>query len=755
MNRKAEAFLWTLAVLSMTVVSRASDLSKNQKLGTAGNATLTAEVMSDGRYRLVSKGSDTSSSWSSMPVRVEFEDAKTGVRVLQQGYDRVIKIDQSSFEGTGSIADGTVRFEFSDHWTILDSHLDLKRAVRVHGNRNSGYMTALTFQVEKPWKRKDVKVFIPGMVYGGLDHIPDHSLGGSDVYTHMHGIVRIREDRMPAPLLGVQFDDGSGLTILDARPQGDSTLADSQDSAEWNDVSMMSDSRFKFGALGEDESCGWRPMLPQKELEAIKERQASCSPTIGFWYPGTEGESTYGGNARGVWRYRFHPIKDGATQDYEVKLGDYRNESFPKFMTETWRDAWATLHPPIVPINIEEARNALVSMLSANILRGEYGTGFPFFIDSVRGTLLPESRNVRMGFLGRNLQLADMFLYEASRRSDATAKQLRTDATEILDSFARLSMSPPRGDGFWVDNGLPLNEDIFLRSPSEDLSFMLSAWEREHKAGREHPLWLERPKEFGDWLLTQQQQDGGFPRSWRAGTNVVTNPSTLGSYNAIPILVKLASVTQNREYLNAAIRAGNLCWTQGQSQGVFVGGTEDNPNVIDKEAATLSLNAYVLLYEATHDAKWLVRARAAADNAESWIYLWNVAMPQDVPDSQLPWKKGVPTVGLQLIASGHSGADEYMSGDVANYAKLFKYTGDQHYYDVAKVLLKDTKSMMGMPGRTYDLAGVGWQQEAYTLAIPRTFIQHRVWLPWISAAQLSGIVQLEEFDPSLYKSMIQ
>ena len=40
------------------------------------------------------------------------------------------------------------------------------------------------------------------------------------------------------------------------------------------------------------------------------------------------------------------------------------------------------------------------------------------------------------------------------------------------------------------------------------------------------------------------------------------------------------------------------------------------------------------------------------------------------------------------------------------YAKL--YTGDEHYMDVARILLHGTKAMLALPVRTYDLAGQGW-----------------------------------------------
>lgn len=186
---------------------------------------------------------------------------------------------------------------------------------------------------------------------------------------------------------------------------------------------------------------------------------------------------------------------------------------------------------------------------------------------------------------------------------------------------------------------------------------------------------------------------------------------------------------------------------------MFVGGTIDNPNVIDKEAGTLSIEAYLALYTYTKDKKWITRAKAAADFAETWMYIWNVPMPEDETNSELHWKKGVSTVGLQLISTGHSLADAYMCFDVDEYAELSVLAKDKHYEDVAKILLHNTKGMLVLTGRTYDLLGPGWQQEHWSLAPMRGFGLHRIWLPWVSTSHLNGIFGLEEYNVKMFKRL--
>ena len=132
-------------------------------------------------------------------------------------------------------------------------------------------------------------------------------------------------------------------------------------------------------------------------------------------------------------------------------------------------------------------------------------------------------------------------------------------------------------------------------------------------------------------------------------------------------------------------------------------------------------------------------------------------MPIDADDTQLHWKKGVSTIGVQGITAQVAGSvDEYLDWAVPSYAKLYKYTGDQHYLDVARILLHNTKSMVALPGRQYDMKGIGWQQEGWRMGpggSGRGIGGHRFWLPWVSANHLYGITGLEEFDPELYKSL--
>jgi len=638
----------------------------------------------------------------------------------------------------------SARAEFQDIWEHHESSLQLHRTVVVHGQAEGGFLSSIQLEVEKNQPRSAVQYFIPGVVYGKPNHLTSSAIGGSDSYgPNGAGTLQIREDRTPAPLAGVYFADGSSITVLHTDPIGTTTIDDAQDTTG----RTLIDRNFSFGSVGM--------------------HQNDKTFRIGFWYPGSEGEVTYAGNTYPGgqlhhWRRRYHPIEDGIKQSYTLVFRTDSAPTFPDFYRKAWRSAWAALKPPITPQNIPLVRSSLISMLGDRVLTINGRSGIPVYEDAVTGAIPKDGARALLGFVGKNIEAANFLLEDSDLDLGEAGRLHRQQGTAIIDSFVKiLPMSPPIGEGFSLVTGVPIFNQpheaeqarVYLRSLTDDLKSLNKLLLRERKNGREHKEWLAWSRSFADWLLTQQTADGGFPRSWHPGTGVGFDTSEQASYNAVPFLSLMTKLTGDARYRAAAERAAEFTWLAGEREGTFVGGTIDNPDIIDKEAGTLSVEAYLTLYEQTKSRKWLDRAQHAANFAETWIYLWNVPMPLGESDAILPWKNGVPTVGAQLIATGHSLTDEYMSFDTDEFAKLSSWTGDTHDLDVARLLLHDTKNMLAVPGRLYDLKGPGWQQEHWTFSPVRGFGLHRGWLPWVATSQLNGIYGLMEFDQSTFERL--
>ena len=659
----------------------------------------------------------------------------------------------------------TALLTVEDRWTMQGDELRLQRAVTVADSSRGGFGTGITLDLSKPnLTRADYGLFLPGMVYGDPSHLSPAAIGAPANYQQPDtNRVWVREDRLPAPLAGVRWPNGQSISVLNPTPNGSTTGADSDDfrkeprrNSQQATPQTLVDAGFRFGSLMATQVGG-----------------AAGRVQLGYLYPGSEGSVTYRGNTYpdvgvAASRYRFHPFSRGFRQQYAVAFRLNQTPDFPTFMRLSWRWAWQSLHPAVNHHDIVQARRSLLATLSSQVETTSGLTGITNWRPAVESAEQKDPKTV-MGFTGKALETAEYLLWAAYHDSDPDqAIRYRQQAEGLFASFGKtVSLAPPNGEGFNMETGqlataLP-DKRVYLRSFADDLKATLRAVRREQKRGSLTPGnpatgWLAWARTFGDWLLTQQRPDGGLPRAWQVGTGQVADTSATSSYKAVPFLLLLTELTTDDRYQQAAIRAGEFAWQRsGQQRGQFTGGTIDNPDVLDKEAGTLSLEAYLALYEQTKDPVWLDRARAAADFSETWIYVWNVPMPRvdAATDAALHWKRGVPTVGLQLIATGHSLADAYMGFDVDEYARLYRYTNDRHYLDVAKILLHNTLAMTALPGRTYDLRGPGWQQEHWSLAPLRGHGFHRGWLPWVTTSHLNGMIELEEFDRKLFHELIK
>ncbi len=671
------------------------------------------------------------------PARLEVFRSENDIHQLAAGYRTVQKAAGGiDARAEVSVGDGVV-FRVNDRWSLSDGVLALQRKVDVSGNAPGGFNSSAVFTVDPSVGWPDVSYLAPGALYGDPTYNGERSPGGTLNYAARRLV--IREDLLPAPLFALSFGNGASIAVLNPSPRGDTTVEDAPTSA------VVTDARFQFGALG----------VLQAEGGAVE---------FGYWLPGTT--ITYGAG-RGApatprWMRRYHPISQGVAHSYQVSFRFGQNESFRDVTRNTWRWAWDTLKPAVNYIDVEQMRRVLTDHLVAQAATVEGRTAIPFVLSTVTDQLQWNWSMVAMGFVGKNIECADQLLREGDRDKTARGQKMRETGLAIISSLIRaLPTVPLEGTGYDLKTGKPWEPEHdwlapWLRNATEDMRVLMRAYRRERAQGRLHPDWYNWVKQYCDWLLLQQREDGSFPRRWKRGSNEVAEPSGTTSYNPVPLLVMMTEETGDPKYQASAIRAAEYVWENWGTRGVFIGGAIDNPNITDKEAGMLSMEAYLSLYEATKEPRWLERAKAAADFAESWMWIWNLPMPADADDAKLHYKKGVPTVGFQgITAAAVGGVDQYLDWSVPSYAKLYNLTKDEHYLDVARILLHNTKAMVALPGRQYDLKGIGWQQEGWRVGpgSSRGVGGHRFWLPWVSANHLYGITGLEEYDAALFRKL--
>jgi hypothetical protein len=701
------------------------------------------------------------------PARLDlFTDGKP--HDLVAGYDAV-RPSQGGMTAMADISFGPhVVFHIKDEWRLKASTLSVHRHVTVSGHAEGGFGSEMLFSTAPDVRWSDIKFLAPSKLYN--DPTFDGATAPGSPLHYEARRFSIREMALTAPLFALNIPGGYSVTVLDPAPRGETTAEESKAPTD----TVMMDARFNFGALGahqDNDGVVFGYWLPGTVSDFLRlgsdtpSQPPGTSPGAAPAVLTAQGDLAAASrpNVKPAWRRRYNPIQDGMAQDYDIAFRFGRNETFTQTIRNSWRWAWDTLKPAVNYVDVDYVRRMSIDVLSSQVLTVEGRKGIPYLLDAHTGQFRNRSdaKRAAMGFCARNIEIADEFLKEADRDpGSARSQKLRQQGLNIIATFVRLlPMSPPSGDGFDIFTGqiIPASWSIGqqpLLTISTDMRSLVLAYDREKKKGIDHPEWLAWAKTYADWLLTQQHVDGSFPRAWKPGTNTVFNNSPSATYAPVVLFVPLARVTGEHKYLDAALKAGEFLWRKYGAAGNYQGGAVDASSaqlLTDKEGGMASLDAFLALYEATHQRQWLAHALSAADYTESWIWVWNVPLPGHEPDTHLRWRNG-PMVGLQEITANGpglgAGGDEYLDWAVSLFARAYKYSGDTHYRDVAQILLHNTKAKMATGRDTFDFVGAGWEQESWS-ADPGK------WLPWISANHLNGIMTLEEFDPALYKELAE
>jgi hypothetical protein len=726
-------------LLSLNLFAQQGNSIKLGKLKTGATVSFIKSPAGDWGIEISGSTAPKILQWK--PARIDVYVSEENMPVLSAGYKTIKKSDSGLLAFAEIVYGNDVKFNLYDQWILKENVVSIQRKVEVTGKAPGGFNSSISLTIDPSLQWSDMTCLAPGSLYGDPTYNGDRSIGGKMNYDTKRFIMR--EDILPAPMVALLFNNKSSVTILDPAPKGGSTVEETKLLKN-----VMTDERFQFGSFS----------VWQTDKNPIE---------FGFTFPGTMSTFPFGPGASAKPRLirRYHPMSQGVAHNYNINFRFGANETFRDLTRNSWRWAWSLLKPAVTPIDVELVRRVLTDHLAAQAVTIDGRTGIPFAVATYDTNKIQwNSTMTAMGFVSKNIECADQLLRESDRDSSDRGKKMRQIGLGIISGMINaLSSIPLKAIGYDLATGKPWTGEMqewlapFLRNATEDMRVLMRAYQRERAHGIQHPEWFNWVKSYVDWLILQQREDGSFPRRWKPGSSEVAETTGTTSYCPVPLLVIFYKETKDVKYKNAAVRAAEYVWENFGTRGLYVGGASDNPNITDKEAGMLSVEAFLSLYELSKESKWLERAKSAADYTETWMWIWNLPMPVDATDKQLHWKKGVSTIGLQgITARGPGGADEYLDWSASSYARLYKYTNDKHYLDVARILLHNTKSMVALPGRQYDMKGIGWQQEHWSLGPSmrgRGVGGHRFWLPWVSANHLYSISGLEEVDPVLFKQL--
>jgi len=250
-----------------------------------------------------------------------------------------------------------------------------------------------------------------------------------------------------------------------------------------------------------------------------------------------------------------------------------------------------------------------------------------------------------MGFIGQQIPAAYLLIQNGFKTGFSNLVYL---GESIIDFWANNSPMPSGLPRVWFDpTPAPphwRDYDSYIRITSDGMQGVLWGWYAMHNHSLHKPNWLRFAVNCGQWLITHQNSDGSWYRQYDKDSNPVTPLSKLCTTHPIPFLVDLYQVTGNASYLIGITKAGQFAYTHIHTTFAYVAGTPDHPNVMDKEAGQMALNAFLALYDLLQDSKWLDAAVQAASFLETWTYSWNIPVPPGDPDADFPPNRKSPTI---------------------------------------------------------------------------------------------------------------
>ena len=655
------------------------------------------------------------------PLQLELTGADEKSVWLQAAYSQIQRRGADVVaSGLISSAAGT-RFVFTDVYRAQGGGFSVARDVKIENPQPADHAFDTRYELlsSAPLAMENCDYFVPGVWYRHNETVPAKAiaskLGDRDYF--------VREDRLPLPLAMLR-ERASGATLMLLHLGGNPVSFVGE-----NGLARLADARMQFGSVG------------------VMRRGPDQNSVLGaaFWFPGTEGErTTIGGSSTEGGRYarRSHPVEVGVAHRYQLLLRGSRTPDYAAAVQSSWRAAWNATAPPLIYADLNKVYRDGFALLDA-VCRPYNGTvGLPFLLSMPAATVpSPGALSGQMGFVGQQIPASALLLRYGLEKGDAAAV---ARAETLIDWWADNSATDAGVLRTWYDiqgdgsrTWRPYK--MYLRVACDGMSGTLQAWDIAKRNGRDHPNWLRFARDFGDWLVTNQNADGSYFREYDFDGKPLQR-TTDTSDHPIRFLVELFRATGDSRYRDAALKAGEFCLRSVDANYAYVGGTPDNPNVTDKEGGVMALDAFLALYDAGGERKWLDAALRAATFCETWTFGWNIPMAPGDPKNTFPANR--TTLGLSLIATGHSGADNFMAREVFDFYRLSLFTGDAHYRQFARFLLFDTKQLLDWDG-TLGYKYPALQLEAMSLALGRG---HSVgtWLPWLTVASIEPLTRLRD-----------
>jgi hypothetical protein len=503
-------------------------------------------------------------------------------------------------------------------------------------------------------------------------------------------------------------------------------------------------------------------------------------------WPYYEGDHSVALDAKRTPVSAYYPLEDNSFDielSYDLRFGE--GDSFADAVYDAFKQ-YAELHPP-KPVELPFTLEDSIEYRSVS-LRNSYRelkngvAGFFFHFDprhgygsqpSGFGTMfnnIPHESYTRIleyGFTGRQINTA----YSLAKKDGGVwiekgrrVTQFFVDRMAVRSGFLYSLYDIEKDKPFasfgeesapklhYISHGsTPGN---YLRTMVEPAFDLLLNYQLYTSLGSKQLTWWNTTRSFADFLLKHQNDDGSWYRAYEPDGTPLKNAEGFGndefsskSASSIPILYLISmgqqEGTQGQKYLNAACKAGNFVLETYVSKDHYLGGTLDNPNVIDKEAAQYAMASLYGLYKLTGDNRYLHGSVRAGKIFVTWNYIWNA-----------PCLPGTDLYNARFQTVGNGGINSIWGGGVVDIYSLFHIEeldqvgaeiGEMFFRSIAEWIATGTQQVLSHPGDMMGFTDLGMQPEGFGICnqgIDEGMIaKGDIWgsLGWIYSAGIYGL----------------
>lgn len=514
-------------------------------------------------------------------------------------------------------------------------------------------------------------------------------------------------------------------------------------------------------------------------------------PYFSVRFPYEEKEKSAALDAEQTPAEAYYPLDEerfSYTFEYEIAVGSYGTftdalyEEYKALAAEKERRGERVVSLPFTRRDEIDIRKKSVAGTYREF--GGSGAGYFFHFDPQKGygsapsgfgssfNTIPHETYTHIleyGFTGRQIDIALTMAKQGGENM--------TRAEKVIDFFVNQCV---RKDG-WVyslydlEQGRPFasfgdgtapklhymsygdEESNYLRTMTEPVFDLLKAYQWFRAQGRDKKTWMEAVTAYASFLLEKQNKDGSWYRAYtKKGKPVFMNEDAGASEQEkdrgrkastvipLPFLCALArECPQDKRYGEAAVRAAGYTLAHELRLELYQGGTMDNPNIVDKEAAQYVMAGMYSLYSLTGEKKYMDAAAKAARQFVTWNYIWNAP----VRKGTILCEKGFCTKGMGAINSIWCGGvvDIYSLFHIRELYLVGRAAGEKFMEEMAEWISIAAHQILSWPGDDMGFADAGMQPEGFGICpqgLDEGMIEKGdIWgtLGWIYSAGIGGV----------------